>query len=122
MKAELIAGAVPMAGLLAVWVLWVFFLAVMNLQRVYQAGTISKPALWAGMPVLIIGYSLDVLLNFTACTVLFLELPEERTISQRLGRFIREDRYQWRGIAALWFASNFLSQYDTSGAHDGPPA
>jgi len=39
-------------GFGSMYVLWVFYLAVMNLKRARDAGTLTKPALVLGMPVL----------------------------------------------------------------------
>ncbi len=45
--------------ILSTWMLWVFYLAVMNLKRAKEAGQLSRTALIFGTPVLWVGYVLD---------------------------------------------------------------
>lgn len=130
--ASLFAVFAPMAGeafdllarvpwglraLLLLWLLWVFYLAVMNLKRVHSAGKLGKVALALGMPVLIVGYVLDVLANVVVFTVLLLELPRwgEWTVTARLQRHHVDET--WRGKVAQWFETELLGEFDPAGRH-----
>jgi len=95
---------------------WLFYLAVMNLQRAKDAGTISRVALFFGYPLLFTGLVLDTLLNMTVCTVMFLDLPREMLVTSRLKRYNETDT-GWRKKLALWWAHNLLDVFDPSGKH-----
>jgi hypothetical protein len=94
---------------------WVFYLAIMNLDR-----NKKKLTVWAkvfGYPVLLVGLVLDVLFNAVIGSVLFLELPRldlgEWLFSGRVSRW-NASKY-WRGDMARFFCSNFLDPFDEGG-------
>jgi hypothetical protein len=95
--------------------LWVFYLAVMNLKRVHDSHGLSPWALRFGYPVLIVGYLLDILVNWVVVTLLLLELPREATVTARLKRHNRESA-GWRKSVALFFEP-LLDPFDPSGDH-----
>lgn len=98
------------------WLLWVFYLAVMNLKRVNDAGGLGRVAYLLGLPALIVGYLLDFLANVLVMTILLGELPQETTVTARLKRHKRESK-GWRLKVAEWFASELLDKFDPDGAH-----
>ena len=100
--------------LAALYALWVFFLAVMNLKRVSELGQLSGLAKVLGLPIILIGYGLDVCINLTVMTVLLVELPQELTVSARLERHNRGQG--WRKAVATWFEP-LLDPFDPSGNH-----
>jgi hypothetical protein len=102
--------------LLALWLLWVFYLAVMNLQRVRDAGKLGRVALTLGLPVLLVGIVLDVFCNLVLFSVLLAELPREWTVTARLKRHKRTST-GYRKRVADWFGSELLDHFDPSGAH-----
>ncbi|MGC4395981.1 hypothetical protein [Hydrogenophaga sp. T2] len=106
---------------LLLWLLWIFYLAVMNLKRARNAGTLSRAALVLGAPALLVGYVLDVLANVVVFTVLLLEPPRwgEWTVSARLER--HHAGTSWRARIAQWFESDLLGPYDPAGYHVGKP-
>ena len=104
-----------LAWALSPYVLWIFFLAVMNLKRAKQAGQLSSTARFLGTPVLIVGYLLDAFVNIFVMTLLMLELPEELTVTARLKRHINYTS-GFRHRFALWFQP-LLDPYDPSGKH-----
>jgi hypothetical protein len=103
------------ASITGFYVLWVLFLAVMNLSRAKKAGTLSKPALILGTPVLFVGYLLDFLLNVFVMTIVLAEMPDELTVSARLKRH-RKESTGWRLAVVHWFEP-LLDPYDPSGDH-----
>lgn len=101
--------------LLALWLLWVFFLACMNLKRAKEAGQLTKTALVFGTPVLWVGYLLDAFVNITLMTVVMWELPKEWLVTDRLARHHKTST-GWRLAVVLWFEP-LLDPYDPSGDH-----
>lgn len=97
------------------YALWIFYLAVMNLKRVRDMGKLGTVAKVFGYPVLLVGYALDVLVNVTLMTVLFLEIPRETTVTARLKRHNRTGS-GWRQRLAAWFEP-LIDPYDPSGDH-----
>jgi cyanate permease len=104
-----------LVGLGSTYLLWIFYLAVMNLARAKDAGLLSATAKVLGYPVLIVGYLLDCFVNFTVMTILFLELPKETTVTSRLKRH-NKAAGGWRKAVALW-AAPLLNPYDPRGNH-----
>lgn len=97
------------------YVLWVLYLAVMNLKRVKDAQGLPRIATVLGTPLLVVGYVLDATLNVTVMTVLMFELPRETTVSARLARHNRNSS-GWRLAVVRWFEP-LLDPFDPSGDH-----
>jgi hypothetical protein len=107
--------AYPLYAFLVFWVLWVFYLAVMNLKRARDAGTLSKTAWVFGMPVLLVGYALDIAVNLTLMSLILWEPPKEFTMTARLKRHHKQST-GWRLAVVLWFEP-LLDPYDPGGDH-----
>lgn len=99
----------------ALYILWPFYLAVMSLKRARDEGKLTKVAYVLGAPILYVGWTLDVLVNWFVITIILLELPRETTVTARLKRHAKY--YTWRGRIARWFALHLLDPYDPSGKH-----
>jgi hypothetical protein len=99
-----------------VYALWLFYLAVMHLARAREAGTLSRPALYLGYPLFLIGYALDVFVQMVLATVLFLDLPREWTLTGRLKRYIAGPE-GWRETVAIWMCAHLLNAFDPDGRH-----
>jgi hypothetical protein len=102
-------------GLCATYLLWIFFLVVMGLKRASDAGLLTKTAKVLGFPLLIIGFVLDVFVNFTVMTVVLFEIPQEFTVTSRLKRHNLFST-GWRKAVAKW-VEPLLDPYDPSGDH-----
>ena len=100
----------------ASFTLWVFFLAVMKLRDVRDSGKLNGQAKYPAYLVLFIGYILDFVVNMIPATVVFLEIPQELTVSERTKR--HRDEPTWRGAMSRWLRKGFLSIADTSGGDD----
>lgn len=102
----------------ALYLLWVLFLGVMNLARVYQAGALGPVAHALAWPLLVAAYALDIAVNITLGTVLWLELPNinRLTLSARLDHLIKFGN-GWRRRFAFWFVDTLLEPFDTTGGH-----
>lgn len=114
-KLTLWAGAVSLASL---YVLWVLFLGVMNLARAQQAGHLGPVAYALAWPLLVLAIALDIAINVTLGTLLWLELPniQRLTLSARLDHLIKFGT-GWRRRWAFWFVNTLLEPFDTTGGH-----
>ena len=104
-----------LVGLGATYLLWVLYLAVMNLKRARDNKLLSRQAFVLGLPLLKIGLLLDVFVNIAVMTVLLLELPREWLVTTRLKRHNRTGT-GWRQRLAAWFEP-LLDPFDPSGDH-----
>jgi hypothetical protein len=104
--------------IVTVYALWLFFLAVMNLYRAYKLKTISKTALILGYPILVMGAALDVFVNVTIASVVFMDLPRHWLLTQRLADYKANDK-NWRGKLATWICHDLLDAFDITGNHCG---
>jgi hypothetical protein len=102
----------------ALWVLWILYVAMMRLRQVRDAGKLTLAMKILGYPWLIFGLFIDFLLNVVVGSLLFIEIPREYTLSERLWRHSQEsDGY--RQTWAEWLRVNLLDAVDPSGAHRG---
>lgn len=98
------------------YVTWLLYQAVMNLQRARDNGTLPKTAYYLGLPILYVGLLWDFIGNVTVVSVIFLELPKELLITSRLERHAFGPD-GWRKNLARWFAANLLDPFDPRGSH-----
>jgi len=106
---------VGLAAYLSIALVWIFYLAVMNLKRNKEHLTLlakcfAYPMLWVGM----VG---DMLFNFFWGSILFLEFPRELLMTTRLHRHLRDHKKDWRDRNANWFCRHFLNSFDPDGKH-----
>lgn len=103
------------AGLIAFWLLWVFFLAVMALKRARDDGLLVKggDAYTLGMSVLFVGWVLDFIVNMLVATVIFIEPPLELTVTARVTRL--KQGGGWRGDIARWMCAKILDPFEQQG-------
>ncbi len=107
-----IAGTV-----LTVWLLFVFYAAVMALKRARDEGKLGPAMACFAYPTLYVGLVLDALVNIVVCTVIFLELPKEVLVTSRLTRHALLYPNTWRGKLSRWICSHLLDALDPSGCH-----
>lgn len=96
-------------------VLWILYLATMNLKRAKEAGTLDIRAKVIGYPFLyLFAYPLDFYCNTLLFSLLLWELPKwqnrELLVTDRLKR-TRKTGAGWRLAAAEWFVP-LLNPYD----------
>lgn len=101
--------------LATVYALFVFYAAVMNIKRVHEMGKLNPLGKALGYPTLLIGYTLDVIVNLLVMTVVMLELPREWTVTARLKRHNLEST-GWR-LVVVKFLEPVLDPLDPSGDH-----
>lgn len=102
-------------GIGALYALWTLFLAAMSLRAARERGRLSRTALAFALPIAATAILLDVLVNATLATLVFVDLPREWTLSQRLSRYLPQDG--WRARVALWLGDRLLDPFDPSGSH-----
>lgn len=110
-----IAAHIASWSVLGTVVLWTLYLAIMNLKSARDRGTLTPIARAIGVPILVIGYAVDFVVNVVPFSILLFEPPRETTVTARLKRHIDDDGR--RGEIARWFARNFLDPFDPSGRH-----
>lgn len=100
--------------------LWYAFACVMALVSARNRfdGTLPWPIRALGYPALFAGLALDLLVNVVFCTIIFLALPREWTVSARLWDYSNAAP-SWRQRTALWLRVNLLDPIDPSGTHRG---
>ncbi len=106
---------IPVYTFLAFYVLWILYLAVMNLKRVKDAQGLHPVVRALGTPVLYIGWVLDTLLNWFVLTVILLEFPKETTITARLKRHNKYSTGFRKKVAEKFEV--LVDAFDPSGDH-----
>lgn len=106
-------------ALAAIYGLWFFYLAIMNLKRAKDAGRMTPFAKVFAYGIAVPGFILDIAVNVTIGTLLFLEPPHYKrlTLSARMSHHYEAGSTAWRSRLAHWFARNLLDPYDPSGQH-----
>ena len=99
---------------LVLYALWIFYIAVMNIKRVRDAGQLSKFAEILGYPVLFIGLALDFIANVFVVSVLLLEWPKEMTVTSRFKRHNAAGGWRKKVVAVF---EPILDPFDPSGDH-----
>lgn len=97
--------------ILYAYLLWVLFLAVMALQNKWH--DLPKTVKVLAIPAVLAAVTLDVLFNLTIGTVLFLDIPRQYTLSQRVGGYKQNN--DWRRPIAVWICSNMLDPFQAGG-------
>lgn len=104
---------------------WTFYLALMHLKKVKikletEGKDFSIGQKVFGYPMVILGYAIDIFLNATVGSIIFLELPrydlKEVLFTGRVSRW--NDTGGWRGDVARYFCSTFLDPFEEGGHCD----
>lgn len=104
---------------LAIWTLWVIYVAVMRLQMVRDTVGLTLGQKVLGYPALLVGLALDLLVNVVVGSIVLLEPPQEYTLSRRLWRLSNDPTEGWRRKLALWIRKELLDTIDPRGYHKG---
>lgn len=108
-------------AVLYVYLCWLVYILVMGLYRAHLSGRLPKssPLYWAALPVVIVGYVMDALLQLLA-TVPFLDAPRymqrEWLLTDRLQRYMAGHDH-WRKRVADWICTHMLDPFDARGDH-----
>lgn len=97
------------------YALYVWYAAVMNIKRVRDMGKLTTMGKVLAYPTLVIGFILDLLVNWFVMTVILVEIPRELTVTSRLKRHHKESTgYR---LAVVKFFEPVLDPLDPSGDH-----
>jgi hypothetical protein len=100
----------------ATLILWLMYIHVMAALRVWNdLHWLIRAHLLLIAPVFI---TLDVAVNITIGSLLFLELPRWWTLSERLHYHATRD-HGWRTAMSSWMCRNMLNPFDPDGHHCG---
>jgi hypothetical protein len=103
--------------LITLWALWILYIAMMNVKRVSNTETLPWQAKLLVYPTMALFEIVEVIANVVVCTIIFLDLPQEHRVSDRLRRYFRRPkRYGWR-IHIVLFIKPMLDPFDPSGPH-----
>ena len=101
---------------IALYVFWLFYLAIMSLYRANMNKTITPQAKVLGWPVIVVGALIDFLMNVTLFSLVFLEKPKELLLTQRMQRHIKRG-IGWRFKLSRWICQGLLNAFDPTGSH-----
>jgi hypothetical protein len=102
-------------AVVSLYALYVYYCAIMNIWRVYKLGKLTILGKIFGIPTLAVGLALDVFVNIFIATVVFLDFPDEWTLSLRLNRYLKNET-GYRYAIARWIEP-VLDPLDPSGNH-----
>lgn len=107
---------VMILAFVAVYLLWVYYLACMALLRAHRENKITPLCKMPGYITLLIGLVLDVLVNLLVMTVVFMDFPRELLFTSRLKR-LRAHGTWYRQWLAGWCCRHYLNPFDMTGDH-----
>lgn len=127
---------VPLVLFIIAYFTWGMYLAVMNLIQAKE--TIHKltlPAKIFAYPLAIAGVIMDFLTNLIVGSIVFVDMPREFLLTERLQRYLEDmDRFydgqakvqptkldKWRWTAAVWICEHLLDPFDARGYHCRKP-
>ena len=88
----------------------------MGVYRAHLARRLTPMTYTLAMPVVAIGYLMDVASNLTLASLFFLELPREWLVTSRLIRLSR-GQDGWRRRLATSIFEHMLDVFDPTGDH-----
>ena len=97
---------------------WIAFLSVMALMSASNSGKLTKTSKILAMPLLVVGWLLDFLLNMCA-TPVFFDLPQEWLLTIRCDRYLAvlnpTGFKAYRQKLARWLCQNLLDPFQSGG-------
>lgn len=104
--------------LLSPLALWILYLANTSLQRAHDEEKMSP---WGYLGALIVYYlfiAVDTLVNLTLFSLLVLDLPRERLVTDHMIRILSNPtEKRWRRQICEFICKHFLDAFDPSGCH-----
>lgn len=90
-------------------ILWLIFINVMTWKK--HKEKIPKLIHYPLYVIAAIGYVIDILFNWVYGTIIFLELPRQLTLSERLREALIKDD-SWRFKLAYFFCTKLIEPWD----------
>lgn len=97
---------------------WLFYILIMGLYRAHLANQLTIYAKVMAFPVVVIGFLIDWIANWTIAPIVFYEFPKtwKELVTDRLVRYIVEETGYKYNIAN-WLCTNLLDYFDPRGKH-----
>lgn len=105
-----------LAGVPAIILLEFLYIIVMGFDGANKQGKLAPWFVTFGKVFAAVSLVWDVICNVLWTSIIFLELPREATISQRLRRLVKGSP-GWRKDLALWFSINLLNPFSYGKPH-----
>jgi hypothetical protein len=109
-------------SIISFYSLWVCYIVVMSCRDKLEAGKFTTLDKLFGYPTLFVGFFIDFIVNLFVMTVLYCEIPQEFTVSERSLRHAKVTIFnpdlldKWRKLLATWLLAQ-ISWYDKKGGH-----
>ena len=105
-------------ALLSLWALWYLYVLLMGLYRAKLAHKLTKTAYLLSLPALIIGFVLDLVINWTVAAAWFRQWPQRpfELVTDRLSRYMGADA-GWQKVHAMWICTTLLDYFDPHDKH-----
>jgi hypothetical protein len=99
------------------WSLWILYVAMMNIKRVAAEQHMPLRVKLLVYPTMAMFEVVELVANLVVCTIIFLDWPRERHVSDRLRRYWRNpQRWGWR-MHIVRFLKPMLDPFDPAGPH-----
>lgn len=98
------------------YLFWCAYVLVMALYRAHLDKRLHGTNRILALPVVAFGIGIDVFSNMIIAPVVFLDLPREWLVTQRLSRYIKTDT-GWRATLAERICNGLLDAFDPTGDH-----
>ncbi len=104
--------------LAAMWAFWALYVFTMGLYRAFLKRRLRGLSLIMCSPVVALAFALDVVMQLTVFTIVFLELPRDPLVTYRLRRYMRElPPEHWRRRWTDYLCKHLLDPFDPTGSH-----
>jgi len=97
---------------LSILILWILYLATMNLKRANDRQELTGIVRFLAYVIKYTGLAFDAYCNLVWMTILFLEIPREWLVTDRVSRKKKEGNR-----VAIWMCEQLLDPFDPSGCH-----
>ena len=102
---------------LTLWALWILYVAMMNIDRAMEIKELPLQAKLLVYPTKFVFDFVEIVANSFVCTLIFLDLPREFTVSDRLRRYYeKQEQAGWR-MVLVNFVKPMLDPFDHKGPH-----
>lgn len=95
---------------------WCAYILVMGVYRAHMTRRLVGVTRGLALPVVLIGYALDVAANLTIAVLLFADPPREMLVTGRLIRY-KAGPPGWRRSVAEYVCDNLLDPFDPRNDH-----
>ncbi len=99
------------------WIFWFAYVGIMGIYRAHLAGRLDGFARAMSVPVVLLGYVLDVMANVTVAVLVFLDWPREWLVTTRLKRYRRDAPGTRNAKIAEYICEHLLDPFDPTGNH-----